>query len=453
MTDAGAPFPDGFVWGAATAAYQIEGAAQEDGRGISIWDTFSRTPGKVINGDTGDVACDHYHRYPDDVALMRELNLGAYRFSIAWPRIQPTGRTAGSERGLAFYDRLVDTLLEAGIEPWATLYHWDLPQPLEDDGGWPARDTGDAFATYADLVSRRLGDRVKHWITLNEPWCSAFLGYHLGIHAPGKTDLREALQASHGLLRAHGLAVPAIRANCPDGQVGITLNLTPAYPVDPEREGDRAAAHRFDGYFNRWFLDPIAGRDYPADMVEHYGEDAPTVLPGDRDAIAAPLDFLGVNYYAPAFLAEGGGDGPLGFRQQDPPGERTAMDWLVWPDGLHDLLRRLGRDYGGTFGPFYVTENGAAYDDPAPEGDRVPDPDRIRYLAGHLDACQRAIAGGVDLRGYFAWSLLDNYEWAFGYTKRFGIVHTDYETQRRTPKDSARWYARVAAANRVLPPE
>ena len=445
MTDISGQFPADFVWGAATASYQIEGAADEDGRGESIWDRFSRTPGKVENGDTGDVACDHYHRWQDDVALMRELNLNAYRFSIAWPRVIPAGTGPVNQAGLDFYDRLVDGLLEAGITPWATLYHWDLPQSLEDAGGWPAMATAEAFVPYVEAVTRRLGDRVKHWITLNEPWVSSMLGYLLGIHAPGRTDLGDALATSHQLLRAHGLAVPVIRTNSPESQVGITLNLTSAYPANPGNQGHVDAARSFDGFMNRWFLDPLAGRGYPDDMLKVYGDAAPEISEADLSAIAVPTDFLGVNYYTPSYL-RAGDKGPMPFTPVDRPGDRTAMGWLVEPKGLEDLLVRLDHDYPAK--PLYITENGAAYDDPEPANGSVSDPERLRYLAGHLAAAKRAIDAGADLRGYFAWSLLDNFEWSFGYTKRFGIVHVDYDTQTRTIKESGRWYANVAEEHR-----
>lgn len=439
----GGKFPKGFVWGAATAAYQIEGAAREDGRGESIWDRFSHTPGRTAGGDTGDLACDHYHRWPEDLALLRELNLGAYRFSIAWPRILPEGRGSANEAGLAFYDRLVDALLAAEITPWVTLYHWDLPQALEDAGGWPNRATADAFAAYVDVITRRLGDRVKDWITLNEPWCSSFLSYWIGEHAPGRKSLKDALAATHTLLRAHGAAVPIVRANSPGARVGITLNLAQVYPAT-ESEADRAAAHRYDGFFNRWFLDPLYGRGYPGDLQTLYGvELLPRVEDADLAQIAAPTDFLGLNYYSPTFIADDSTAAPLRVRDDGRPGaERTQMGWIVDPQGLEDLLRWVPRAY--PTGPLYVTENGAAYPDPDPIAGRVADPERLRYYQGHLAAAQRALADGAPLHGYFAWSLLDNFEWAFGYTRRFGIVHVDYQTQRRTVKDSGRWLAALA---------
>jgi len=442
-------FPAGFVWGAATAAYQIEGAVHEDGRGESIWDRFSHTPGKTFEGHTGDVACDHYHRWPTDVALLRALGLSAYRFSVAWPRILPLGAGPPNARGLDFYERLVDTLLAAGVAPWVTLYHWDLPQALENAGGWPARSTAERFVAYADVVSRRLGDRVRRWISLNEPWCSAFLGYHGGVHAPGRTSASDALQAAHTLLLAHGAAVPVIRRNSPGAQVGITLNLSPAHPADV-READRAAARRFDGYLNRWFLDPLYGRGYPDDMLALYGLAAPRVDAGDLATIAAATDFLGVNYYTPAIVRDEP-DEPflqLGHVLR-PDGEYTDMGWLVYPDGLYEILARVHREY--PVGTLYVTENGAAYPDEPPHDGRVHDPQRGAYYAAHLAALQRATVDGVPVRGYFAWSLTDNFEWAEGYSKRFGLAYVDYATQERTIKDSGSFLRRVVAGNALAP--
>ncbi|HEX5417078.1 MAG TPA: GH1 family beta-glucosidase [Chloroflexota bacterium] len=441
-------FPKDFVWGVATAAYQIEGGASEDGRSESIWDRFSHTPGKVAGGDTGDVACDHYHRWPEDVSLIRNLGFRAYRFSVAWPRVIPNGRGPVNPAGLAFYDRLVDGLLLAGITPWITLYHWDLPQVLQDQGGWTNRATAEAFAEYADAVTRRLGDRVAHWITLNEPWCSSFLSHWIGEHAPGHHSLKEAIDATHTLHLAHGLAVPIIRRNSPDAEVGITLNLAQVYPAS-ESDTDRAAASRFTGFFNRWFLDPLYGRGYPADTLELYGaENAPRVEPGDLATIAAPTDFLGVNYYSPTFIADDPTAPPLRIRDAGLAGAgRTAMDWIVYPRGLHDVLADVARAY--PTGPLYVTENGAAYPDPEPQNGRVADPARLAYYQGHLAAALRAIQDDVPLKGYFAWSLLDNFEWAFGYTRRFGITYVDYASQQRTVKDSGRWLARVARENAI----
>jgi beta-glucosidase len=435
-------FPPGFVWGVATAAYQIEGAIAEDGRKPSIWDTFAATPGKVAHGDTGAVACDHYHRWEADLDLMQRLGVHAYRFSVAWPRVIPDGTGAVNERGLDFYDRLVDGLLARGIEPFATLYHWDLPQPLQDAGGWPWRGIVEPFVAYADAVTRRLGDRVSAYATLNEPWCSAVLGYDFGAHAPGLQDRALGLRAAHHLLLAHGEALPVMRANAPRAKHGIVLNLNPGYPAS-DAPADAEAARRFDGFFNRWYLDPLLLGRYPEDLWAGYGADVPDVADGDLAAIARPLDFLGVNYYNRTILAAD--DGPRGVRPVDAPAdaEHTEMGWEVFPQGLTDLLVRIHREY--PLPPVYLTENGAAYRDAVVDG-RVDDPERVRYLDRHLRALHAAMAQGVDVRGYFAWSLMDNFEWAHGYGKRFGLVHVDYATQDRTPKTSATWYASAIAA-------
>jgi beta-glucosidase len=436
-------FPKGFLWGAATAAYQIEGAWDEDGRGESIWDHFSHTPGKVQDNDNGNVACDHYHRWRDDIALMRELGLQAYRFSIAWPRILPEGTGVVNQAGLDFYDRLVDGLLEAGITPFATLYHWDLPQALQDENGWANRAVVGAFANYADIVSRRLGDRVKHWITHNEPWCTSFLGNYMGVHAPGLQH-GPTLAVAHHVLLSHGMAVPALRANSSGADVGITLNFSPAYPASDSAE-DQAAAQRYDGFFNRWFLDPLYGRGYPEDMLALYGSMMPQVPADDLAKIAAPTDFLGVNYYNRSVISDDPSAPPLRIGQEHPEGEYTAMDWEVYPEALRALLVRLTRDYGPA--KLYITENGSAYDDTiAPDG-TIHDEARTRYLTSHLAAAHAAIGEGAPLAGYFAWSLMDNFEWAYGYSKRFGIVYVDYATQQRTPKDSARFYSTVIEQN------
>lgn len=456
-------FPAGFLWGAATAAYQIEGAAHEGGRGDSIWDVFCRVPGAVADGHNGDVACDHYHRSAEDVGLMQELNLAAYRFSVSWARCMPDGVTPNPE-GIAFYSRLVDQLLAAGITPWVTLYHWDLPQALEDKGGWAARETAERFAAYAAVMHEALGDRVRIWTTLNEPWVSAFLGYAAGIHAPGRRDPAAALAAVHHLLLGHGLAVSALRRLDPEATLGITLNLTVADPADPGRAGDLDAARRVDGQSNRLFLDPLFKGEYPDDVladVVHLGM-AGVVRPGDLDIISAPLDVLGVNYYhGDAFTTDpephrdvAGGEpaSPLvaadGVRQVPRGLPVTGMGWEIQPEGLHRLLTRLQREYTGPAAvPIYITENGAAFEDvPDAEG-FVDDRARLAFFDAHLRAVHHALADGVDVRGYFAWSLLDNFEWAFGYHQRFGLVRVDYETQRRIPKASGRWYARVAASN------
>jgi beta-glucosidase len=447
-------FPSGFVWGVATAAYQVEGAVDEDGRGPSIWDAFTRQPGRVANGDTGDVACDHYHRWKDDLDLMRRLGVRAYRFSIAWPRVIPDGDGAVNRRGLDFYDRLVDGLLQRGIMPVPTLYHWDLPQALEERGGWTVRSTADAFAAYARAVADRLGDRIGTWITLNEPWVSAFIGHATGAHAPGRRDLRQALQAGHHLLLAHARAVPVLRA-AGAGEAGITVNVTDVAPAT-DGEDDRRAAELADEQVNGWFIDPIRRGAYPTRMTEVYGEHLDGIVQaGDLEAIAAPIDFLGINYYfrthVVAAAPRTAGDDPLGvlpYRSITPPGlPRTAMGWPVEPDGLRDLLVRLSGRYPGM--PIHVTENGSAWDDVVGPDGSVDDPERTAYLESHVRAVGQAIEAGADVRGYFAWSLMDNFEWAEGYTKRFGLVRVDYDTLRRTPKSSARRYSQIVAANGV----
>lgn len=438
-------FPPDFVWGVATSSYQIEGATTTDGRGPSIWDTFSATPGMVAGGGTGEVACDHYRRWGHDIDLMARLGIGAYRFSVAWPRVIPQGTGAVEQRGLDFYDRLVDALLERGITPYATLYHWDLPQPLQDAGGWPERDIVDAFVAYADAVTARLGDRVAAYATLNEPWCSAFLGYSVGQHAPGLTDPALGLQAAHHLLLAHGSALEVMRANAPAAKHGIVLNLIPAYPASEAPE-DAAAARRFDGFFNRWYLDPILRGRYPEDVWEGYGDIVPEVRDGDLARIAAPIDFLGVNYYSRAVMAHDPSAPWPGFRQLPFDTPPTDMGWEVYPQGLTDLLLRVQRDYAPP--PLYVTENGAAYPDILVDG-AVDDTLRVAYFEQHIAALDAAILQGVDVRGYFAWSLMDNFEWQHGYGMRFGLVHVDYETQVRTPKRSAAWYARLIERTRA----
>ncbi|MGW7788511.1 GH1 family beta-glucosidase [Streptomyces tricolor] len=462
-------FPPAFLWGAATSAYQIEGAVREDGRTPSIWDTFSHTPGKTAGGETGDIAVDHYHRYRDDVALMAELGLTAYRFSVSWSRVQPTGRGPVVQRGLDFYRRLVDELLARGIKPALTLYHWDLPQELEDAGGWPVRDTAFRFAEYAQLVGEALGDRVEHWITLNEPWCSAFLGYGSGVHAPGRTDPAASLRAAHHLNLGHGLAVSALRAALPArNQIAISLNSSVVRPLSQD-PADVAAARRIDDLANGVFHGPMLHGAYPSTLFDATRSvtDWSYVLDGDVNTINAPLDALGLNYYTPTLVSAASGDikGPRadghGSSEHSPwpaaddivfhqtPGERTEMGWAIDPTGLYDLLMRYTREAPGL--PLYVTENGAAYDDkPDPDG-RVHDPERIAYLHGHLSEVRRAIADGADVRGYFLWSLMDNFEWAYGYDKRFGAVYVDYTTLERTPKSSARWYAEAARTG-ALPP-
>ncbi|MDD9381164.1 GH1 family beta-glucosidase [Streptomyces sp. ZAF1911] len=451
-TGTGLRFPTGFRWGTATAAYQIEGAATENGRTPSIWDTFSRTPGKVRNGDTGDIAADHLHRMPDDVKLMKELGVTDYRFSVSWPRVQPTGRGPAVERGLDFYRRLVDELLANGIRPVATLYHWDLPQELEDAGGWPERDTAHRFAEYADLVARALGDRVSTWTTLNEPWCGAFLGYGNGVHAPGRTSDLSALRAAHHFNLAHGGAARVLRDRLPStAEISLTLNLHALRPLT-DTAADRDAVRRIDGVANRIFLDPVFHGRLPQDLVADTAgvTDWSFVRYGDLEITSTPIDSLGINYYSPSVVSAGSSPSPAPWAGAEKhvaftpaPGPRTAMDWPVDANGLYELLTRLRDELPHL--PLLVTENGAAYDDYAdPEG-QVHDPERVAYLDAHLTAVHRAIEDGVDVRGYFLWSLLDNFEWAYGYSKRFGIVHVDFASQRRTVKDSARWYAEVIA--------
>jgi beta-glucosidase len=437
-------FPSDFLWGAATASYQIEGATDEDGRGESIWDRFSASPGKVRNGDSGAIACDHYHRYRDDVALMRQLGLSAYRFSIAWPRILPRGRGRVNQAGLDFYDRLVDELLAKGIEPFATLYHWDLPQALEDEGGWKSRATTDAFVDYVDIVVRRLGDRVHHWITHNEPWVVAWLGYGHGLHAPGRTDgPRGALLAAHHLLLSHGMAVPVIRQASSGAQVGITLNLAPIYP-ETRAQADVDAARQADGQANRWFLDPIFRGEYPSDMIRRFGDQVPPIQANDLSTMAAPIDFLGINNYSRQ-VVRAGPDGRV-VHVRVPGSEYTDMDWEVAPDAFYDLLVRVTRDYAPP--RLYVTENGAAYPDVPNHQGQVLDPERQRYLERYFAAASRAILDGAPLAGYFVWSLLDNFEWSFGYGKRFGLIYVDYPTLVRIPKGSYQWYRSFIAAHR-----
>ncbi|MFF2521288.1 GH1 family beta-glucosidase [Streptomyces liangshanensis] len=461
-------FPAGFLWGTATAAYQIEGAAQDDGRTPSIWDVYSRTPGKVRNGDTGDIATDHYHRWREDIDIMAGLGVGAYRFSVSWSRVQPGGRGPASAKGLDFYRELADGLLDKGIRPVVTLYHWDLPQELEDAGGWPERDTAHRFAEYAGLVADALGDRVGTWTTLNEPWCSAFLGYGSGVHAPGRTDPADALRAAHHLNLGHGLAVRALRERLPaTAQVSVTLNLHHVRPLT-DSPADTDAARRIDGIANRVFTGPMLEGAYPADVLADTASvtDWSFVHDGDTELIHQPLDFLGVNYYSPTLVSHHTGpaahrsDGH-GVSEHSPwpgadevafhqtPGERTAMGWTIDPEGLYELLLRVKREHPGL--PMMITENGAAFDDYAGPDGEVRDPERIAYLRAHLAAAHRAIEAGADVRGYFLWSLLDNFEWAYGYGKRFGMVYVDYATQRRIPKSSAHWYGRLTRSGTLHP--
>jgi beta-glucosidase len=436
--------PSEFVWGAATAAYQIEGAANEGGRGESVWDRFCATPGKVRNGDSGAVACDFYHRYPGDIALMRELGLDAFRFSIAWPRILPDGRGRVNEAGLDFYDRLVDELLASGITPFPTLFHWDTPQALEDAGGWTSRATAEAFVEYAEVVAARLGDRIDHWTTHNEPWVVAWIGHARGEHAPGRTSDADAIAAAHHLLLSHGWAVEALRRAAPHAEVGIALNLEHVDPAS-ESPADVEAAREMDDTANRWFLDPVFRGEYPSDLLARY---EPPLHDGDLAAISAPIDFLGVNnYFRFVVQASSNGGGP--HVVHDPEWQRTDMGWEVYPDGLYRLLTRVARDYSPP--AMYVTENGAAFGDILSHDGRVHDPERVEYIESHVDAVLRAAADGAPMKGYFVWSFLDNFEWSLGYSKRFGIVYVDYPTQERVPKDSFYRYRDLIARSRPAP--
>ena len=452
-------FPDGFLWGAATAAYQIEGAADADGKGPSIWDTFSHTPGKTHHGDTGDVACDSYHRYPEDIELMKRLGLGAYRLSLSWPRIQPTGTGTPNAKGLDYYNRVIDGLLEAGIKPVVTLYHWDLPQALQDKGGWANREVADWFEEFTGIAGEAFGDRVAKWITLNEPWVVAHVGYRDGRHAPGIRDAAQAVAANHHLLLAHGRAVRALRSASVPGEIGITLNLTVERPVTPEAAGHAA---ELEARQNGVYLDPIFRGRYPS-LLEGRPDYNPAAVPGlvqdgDLGVIGAPLDFLGVNYYSPHYVGVLNADGEPRRGETvtgpktvsvEPEGlPLTAMHWLVEPTSIREVLTRVVAPVTGDL-PVYITENGSAWYDYVTADGQVHDEERTAYLRGHLTALHGAIEDGVPLKGYFAWSLLDNYEWAEGYAKRFGLTYVDFETGRRILKDTGKFYASVIAANAV----
>ena len=438
-------FPSSFSFGVATSSFQIEGFTFADGRGESIWDRFCATPGKVKNGDDGTRACEHYHRYPQDIALMKELGVDSYRFSIAWPRIFPTGlEQKPLPVGLDFYNRLVDALLAAGITPWVTLYHWDMPQVLQDRGGWAERSIVERFVHFADVMSQALGDRVEHWITHNEPWVVSHLGYCTGEHAPGVKNWTESLKAAHHVLLSHGEAVPVIRRNVPNAKVGITLNLCPSEPASPSA-ADADANRHFDGFFNRWYLDPVFGLGYPKDMVDDYSglgripkRGMHWVQPGDLETVAVETDFFGINYYSRAVIRS-----DKVSEEENLPvtvvadGPRTAFDWEVHAPSLHRLLLRLHQEYKAD--NIVITENGCSYPNAPIEG-VVSDQEREDYFRQHLAACAQAIEDGVPLTGYFAWSLLDNFEWAEGYSQRFGLVWVDFETQERILKQSALWY-------------
>lgn len=425
-----------FLWGVATSSYQIEGAALEDGRGLSIWDTFCRVPGKVANADKGDIACDHYHRYQEDLDLMKWMGVDAYRFSVAWPRVIPSGTGEINKAGLDFYDRLVDAALERHIEPWLTLYHWDLPQSLQDRGGWNNREIVKWFEEYTDVMTTRLGDRVKNWMTLNEPLCSAWIGHLYGAMAPGIEDLQTALNASHHLLMSHGAATKIIRSNVKDAKVGIVINVTPAEPTT-DSESDKRAAQLADGFDNRWFLNPVFGHSYPEDVIEVIGK-SPVIHAGDMSLINQPMDFLGINFYFRQTISADETNSPLPIKNVRRENvQRTAMDWEVHAPTFEKILTRIHLDYNPK--AIYITENGSAWNDVLVNG-HVNDQERIDYLQSHLDAMFEAKAKGAPINGYFAWSFMDNFEWAYGYDKRFGLIYIDYATQKRIPKKSAYYY-------------
>ena len=445
-------FPEHFLWGAATASYQIEGAWNKHGKGESTWDRFTHTPGNIRNNDNGDVANDHYRLWKKDIGLMKKIGLKAYRFSISWPRILPTGRGKVNQKGLDFYNKLVDALLAADIVPFATLNHWDLPQKLEDEGGWPVRTTGDAFVEYADVMTRSLGDRVKNWITHNEPAVVAWMGYSTGQHAPGLKDYGLGARAAHHLMLSHGQAVPVIRRNSPEAEVGITLDISWRIPASNSR-ADRELVRVDDGLWFRWFADPLFGRGYPSDKLDDFTKNGTLpnglnfVQSGDMDVISTPTDFLGLNYYSrTVYRADGDDNDPqVLFSNPKVPEHWTEMGWEIYPEGLTSILARVYFNYQPR--KVYITENGASYSTPPDETGRVADELRIHYLRTHFAAAYRAIQMGVPLAGYFVWSLMDNFEWSWGYAQRFGLIWVDFETQKRILKDSARWYKRVIKKN------
>lgn len=437
-------FPEDFIWGTATASYQIEGAFNEDGRGESIWDRFSHTPGKVFEGHTGDVACDHYHKYREDVQLMADLKIQSYRFSIAWTRIFPEEGKL-NKNGLRFYRNLLEELHRHNIKPVATIYHWDLPQWIQDKGGWSNRETVDHFVQYAETLFKELGDLVPMWITHNEPWCAAFLGHAFGVHAPGHQNWKEALAVSHHLMLSHGKTVNTYRQLDQEGEIGITLNLSPSYPASDQTE-DIAAARRSDGFANRWFLDPLFKGGYPEDMIETFSRQVGAlefIKENDLGIISAPIDFLGINYYFPNVIAHDPSNSGLQASTLPVEGETTAMGWGIDSNTFYQLLRRIKNDYTNL--PLFITENGAAFEDQVVDG-KVEDPKRIAFLEDHFEAASRFIQEGGNLQGYYVWSFLDNFEWAYGYEKRFGLVYVDYETQERIPKASAKWYKQLISA-------
>ncbi len=442
-------FPEDFIWGSATASYQVEGAFDEDGKGESIWDRFSHTPGKIQNNDTGDIACDHYHRYKDDIKLMKEIGLKSYRFSISWPRLFPNGSGKLNQKGMDFYKRLINLLLENGIQPAVTLFHWDLPQRLQDNGGWTNCETIKHFEEYSASVFRNLGDLVPMWFTHNEPFIVAFLGYMLGNHAPGVTDPELTLSVVHNLLLSHGKAVSIFRDMSLNGKIGIALNLTTKYPAS-QKEEDRIAAYTSDGILNRWFLDPLFKGSYPQDILEYYHKRGISFNYNVEDLkiIKQPIDFLAINYYSPEFVKHDEKEYFITIDDQLNSFEKTDMDWIVYPQGLYDLLKRLDSDYGKL--DLIISENGAAFKDIIDTEGNIRDDRRINYLHEHLLKCHNAIEEGVNLKGYYLWSLLDNFEWSYGYSKRFGIIHVDFNTLKRTIKQSGYWYKSVIQNNGIL---
>ncbi len=439
-------FPEDFLWGAATASYQIEGAYREDGKGENIWDRFSHIPGKIYEGDTGDVACDHYHRYEEDIEIMKKIGLKTYRFSISWARIFPDGSGKPNPKGMEFYKKLVGKLKENGIIPAVTLYHWDLPQKLQDIGGWANRDTVYSFVEYAKYVFDNLGSQVPIWITHNEPFVAAIVGNWIGRHAPGITDFQTALRVAHHLLLSHGLAVKAYRESGHKGEIGITLNMNPVYPAS-ENDKDKAAVIRFNEYLNKWYADPVLKGAYPADLLEWFGDRglAPEILDGDMSAINQPIDFLGINNYYSSFIRHDEHNWPVYASEIATGRDRTKMDWEINPEGLHDLLVYLDKEYSGI--KIIITENGAAFNDIVNFDGKVEDDNRLNYLYKHLEQVHRAIGSGANVKGYYAWSLLDNFEWGHGYSKRFGLVYVDFKTQKRILKKSAHWYGDVIRNN------
>jgi beta-glucosidase len=431
-------FADQFVWGVATSAYQIEGAAYEDGKGKSIWDTFAAVPGNVANNDHGENACEHYRLYKEDIAIVKSLNVQSYRFSVSWPRVFPEGNGRLNDKGLDFYKRLIDELLNCGIDPMLTLYHWDLPQALQDSGGWLNRDTALRFADYSAYMFEQFGDRVKKWVTINEPWVISYLGHYTGEHAPGMKNISAFLSSAHHVLLAHGESVRRFReSNAKDGNIGIVLNMAQVYAAG-ESEGDLRAARVWDGLLNRWFLEPVFKGRYPEDMTALYTHftEMNYIHPGDMEVISQATDFLGVNYYSVSRLKDGIND--FGIEHVPVASPVTDMGWEIAPNGLLELLRRLQSEIRGL--PIVITENGAAFDDTINPDGSIDDDDRLKYIQDHIEVCLRAIAEGINLKGYYVWSLLDNFEWAFGYAKRFGIVHVDFDTLQRTLKKSAHWY-------------